>query len=165
MANCVIHSSAKSVYNFAGKDYCEKCKKDMEAARKRVDKHVVPKDCFIGYKNSKEGWVPIDGTGCAHWVAHEQGIRKGSAKCLAGYTLRVPDAVSGKSAVAVDKVQVGDLYTTPSKDHMGIVIAVAKPKKDGDPPDITIEHDSSAQGGLAKNTFATRFHSKGNFYH
>jgi hypothetical protein len=164
MANCVIHPALKSTYSAYGKSYCEKCQKEMESARKQVDAHVVPKDCFIDYKNAKEGWVPIDGTGCAHWVAHQKNVRKGSAKCLAGFTIKVTDAVGGKSVVPVEKVQMGDFYATPSKDHMGLVVAVTKPKKDGDPPDITIQHDSSAQGGLAKNTFATRFHSKGSFY-
>jgi hypothetical protein len=166
MANCVLHPGSTGVYAVYGKSYCDKCKKEMEAARKAVDKHVVPKECFITYLNANKGWVPISGTGCAHWVAHQKNLHKGSTntKCLAGFTLKVPDAVSGKSVVPVAKVQVGDFYAEPGLHHMGLVIAVTKPKKPGDPPDIMIEHDSSGQGGLAKNTFATRFHSKGTFY-
>jgi hypothetical protein len=163
MANCVHHPASKAVYAVYGKSYCDKCKKDMEAARKAVNKHVVPKECFITHESTKKGWVAIEGTGCAHWVAHQKNLHKGSA-CLAGFTIKVTDAVGGKSVVPVDKVQVGDFYAEPGLHHMGLVVAVTKPKKPGDPPDIMIQHDSSAQGGLAKNTFATRFHSKGTFY-
>jgi hypothetical protein len=166
MANCVNHPGSKAVYAVYGKSYCDKCKKEMETARKSVDKHVVPKDCFITFKNAKEGWVAITGTGCAHWVAHQENIQKGSTntKCLAGFTLKVSDAVSGKTAVPIDKVQVGDFYAEHGLHHMGLVVGVTKPKKAGDPPDIVIQHDSSAQGGLAKDKFAKRFHSKGTFY-
>jgi hypothetical protein len=166
MANCVHHPGSKAVYTVYGKSYCDKCQKEMETARKSVDKHVVPKDCFIMYKNAKEGWVEIDGTGCAHWVAHQRNIQKGStdSKCLAGFTLKVTDAVSGKTVVPVEKVQVGDFYAETGLHHMGLVCAVTKPKKAGDPPEITIQHDSNKQGGLVKGTFADRFKSKGTFY-
>jgi hypothetical protein len=164
MANCLIHSAVKAVYSLYGQSYCEKCKKDMEEARKKVDKHVVPKECFIEYKGSKAGWGAIDGTGCAHWLAHQKNVKKGSAKCLAGFTLRVPDMVTGKSEVKLADVKVGDFYTKPGLAHIGVVISVTKPKKDGDPPDIMIENDSSAQGGVAKNSFATYFKKQGRFF-
>jgi hypothetical protein len=167
MSKCVLHPGSTSVISVFGKNYCEPCKQGIEKARKAVSKEIVPKDCFITYKNSKEGWAPIDGTGCAHWVAHEKNLHKGSksALCLAGFTLRVPDALSGKSVVTVDKVKVGDFYATPSKDHMGLVVKVTPAKKEGDPPIIMIQHDSSGQGKLATDEFSKRFHSKGNFYH
>lgn len=43
MGKCVHHPSSKSVVNVGGKDYCERCKKDMAKAVKKVDKHVEPK--------------------------------------------------------------------------------------------------------------------------
>jgi len=166
MAKCSIHSGLDSVFSLYGKNYCAKCKTEIEQARKAVRGDVVPKECFIEYRGTKDGWKPISGTGCAHWVAHQKGIHKGSKadQCLAGYTMRVPIAISGKNAVVIDKVQVGDLYATPQKDHMGIVVRVGKAKIAGQPRTIMIEHDSSGQGGLATNEFAQRFHSKGTFY-
>src|SRR5262245_61111184 len=127
MANCVIHPGTTSVLSLYGKNYCAKCKKEIEAARKAVDRHVEPKDCFLWYADSKRGWQPIDGTGCAHWVAHEQGIRKGTrdTQCLMGYPFRVSDTIAGRKEVKLEDVAVDDLYVTTDKQHMGIVRSVA----------------------------------------
>ena len=162
MGNCSIHPGTKSVTKINGTDLCEKCKTGIEAAIKAVDKHVSPKDCFVWYEGTKTGWQPIEGTGCAHWVAHEQGIKRGSKseQCMLGFTFRVPTLLGGKSQVKLEEVKVDDLYVNPNKDHTGIVIKVSKDK----PPKITIRHDSSGQGKVAENEFATYFKGKGMFY-
>ena len=60
----------------------------------RVPAHVVPRDCFVWYMDSRRGWEPIPGTGCAHYVAHRLGITRG-AVCDAGSSIRVSDVVAG----------------------------------------------------------------------
>jgi hypothetical protein len=166
MANCVLHPGSKAILTLYGKNYCQKCKDEIGSAVKDIDAHVQPKACFIWYKNAKEGWTPITGTGCAHWVAHEFSIHKGSkgAQCLAGYPYRVPDLISGKTKVELKDVKVDDFYVTTDGRHMGVVIKVDPPKKEGDPPEITIKHDSSAQHGVATDSFDKRFKSSGLFY-
>jgi hypothetical protein len=163
MPKCVLHPGANSVLTLFGRNYCAACQRSLEAARRAIDRHVQPRDCFIWYKNSREGWSPIPGTGCAHWVAHEFNIRRGPT-CLAGFSYRVRDVISGRRQVELAEVRVDDFYTTPSLDHIGVVVRVTPASQAGQPPVILIRHDSSQQGGLATDEFARRFHSQGNFY-
>jgi len=161
---CIHHPGRSAVVQFGTDKYCEKCKSGQEAAAKLVDRHVDPKACFVWYRGGDK-WERITGTGCAHWVAHEKGIKKGARihRCLEGYTYRVPDLIVGRKAVAdIATVKVGDIYVNPRKDHCGLVSSVTAVK--GKPPRIEIRHCSSRQGKVAKNDFATYFHSKGSFY-
>lgn len=160
---CAIHPGRKKAETINGKDYCETCVKDIRGAQKDVDRHVDPKDCFIWYANGRDGFASMPGTGCAHWVAHQKGMKTGGTKCAAGYPVRVKDVIKGKKTVETDKVKKGDLWANKKKSHCGIVAAV-KEGKDGAEPTITIEHCSSKQGGVKKNDFAKYFKSGGSFY-
>ena len=104
MANCKVHPGTKSVGKINGVECCEKCKKDIADAVRQVDKHVEPKACFLWYEGGKTGWQPIPGTGCAHWVAHERSIKRGSAseQCMLGHPFRVKTLIDPESAMAVD---------------------------------------------------------------
>jgi hypothetical protein len=166
MANCSVHPALKSVAKINGTDCCAKCKADIEAAVKKVDKHVEPKDCFVWYEGGKAGWQPIPGTGCAHWVAHERNIKRGSKgeQCMLGYPLRVKTMIGGKSEVELADVKVNDIYVTPSADHTGLVIKVTPDPKDPKKPKLVIRHDSSAQGKVSDSDFATHFKGNGKFY-
>jgi hypothetical protein len=166
MAKCSLHPGRDSVTAFFGKYYCLACRNGIAAARGRVDRHVEPKDCFIWYV-SNDNWQPITGTGCAHWVAHQLNVRAGGAGacCLAGFTYRVPVLVRSRTPIASSsQVRVNDIWTSPSLDHTGLVVRVVPPAKADGAPEITIRHDSSRQGRVAENDFATYFHGNGNFY-
>ncbi len=166
MARCALHPGRNAVTTIFGTNYCLICQKGMTAARGRVDVHVQPKECFIWYV-SNDNWQPVVGTGCAHWVSHELNIRKGTVgdRCLAGFTYRVPVVVhSRKKLAGIGEVQVNDIWASPSLDHMGLVIKVTPPVQASGTPTLTIRHDSSRQGKVAENDFATYFGGKGNFY-
>jgi hypothetical protein len=83
---------------------------------------------------------------------------------LEGHPIRVSSVSVGRARVAVATVRVNDIYVTPAADHTGLVIAVTPSAKPGGVPGITIRHDSSAQGRVAENEFATYFHGHGTFY-
>ena len=148
------------------KHYCESCKKGIEAARQLVNKHVERKECFVWYA-AANSWKPIYGTGCAHWVAHQLGIKNGgsSEKCLHGYTYRVRTLIQGRKIIDVKDIQVNDIYVTPHVDHTGMVIKIIpenvalKQKRT-----IIIRHDSSGQGRVVDNEFDTYFKGSGTFY-
>jgi hypothetical protein len=165
MANCQIHPGSKSVTRIHGVECCDKCKAGIAAAVKKVDKHVEPKGCFVWFEG-KAGWQPIPGTGCAHWVAHERGLKKGGKgeQCMLGYPLRVKTLIGGMSEVKRADVKVNDVYVTPSKDHTGLVLKVTPDPKAPDAPKITIRHDSSAQGKVSDSDFATHFKGNGSFF-
>jgi hypothetical protein len=139
-------------------------------AVKKVDKHVSPKECFVWYANSKVGYEPIPGTGCAHWVSHEKGWNSGkesSNGCKLKYLFRVKDIVKkAGSEVDVADVVVGNVWVSDKQDHCGIVCKVVPPKdsaKDFNPA-IEIQHCSSRQGKVATNDWATYFKAGGKFY-
>jgi hypothetical protein len=158
----VNHPGRDAVQERWGDNYCQQCVTGQDAAQKKVNKHVEPKECFIVFKGGDK-WEPLPGTGCAHWVAHKKGIAKGSVHCIAGCTLRVKDVVSGRQKVKeVKLVRVGDIWVQPDFKHCGLVTKVVH-VKDADPK-ILITHDSSGQGKVATNDFATRFKSEGDFY-
>jgi hypothetical protein len=163
MAQCPIHGAKKAdMLNVALNEFfCAKCAGEIKAAQDAVDRHVDPKACFVNYGGSSAGWVKINGTGCAHWVAHQLGITRGSYRCLKKYTLRVPDLISGLSEVALSDLQVNDIWANARLNHCGLVSNIEDvngTKK------ITIRHCSSNQGKVAENDFAIYFHSGGEFY-
>ena len=139
-------------------------------AVKKVDKHVSPKECFIWFMDTKRGYEPIPGTGCAHWVAHEKGWNSGkesSNGCKKSYLIRVKDIVSKSgSQVAVADVVVGNVWVNDKQEHCGIVSKVEPPKDPakGPNPTIEIQSCSSAQGKVAKNDWATYYKGGGKFY-
>jgi hypothetical protein len=166
MTKCALHPGHDAVTTIFGKNYCKACQDGIAAARGRVHKHVEPKDCFIWYK-SNNNWQPIVGTGCAHWVSHEMGIHAGSGgdRCLAGFTYRVKTLVSSRTRIPdISKVTANNIWASPTLDHTGLILRVVPPAKPGGPPKITIRHDSSGQGRVADNDFATYFKGKGTFY-
>ena len=164
MPRCILHPGRVSVASEFGNDYCAQCRDGIVAARADVDRHVEPKDCFVWYA-SNDNWQPITGTGCAHWVSHQLGIRRSGPKCAAGYPYRVRDVISGRTEITdLANVRVDDIYVTPAKDHMGLVCRLVSAPRPGVPPTIVIRHDSSRQGRVAENEFANYFHGHGNFY-
>lgn len=129
----------------------------------RVPQHVEPKVCFVTHINSKEGWDTLAGTGCAHWLAHQKGMRRGHPgdghTCVQGCPTRVKDVVLGRVNVATGQVQKGDIWATA--DHCGIVESVIPlPTK----PVIMIRNCSSKQGGVFLNDWANHFKGEGKFY-
>ena len=166
MARCVHHPGRESVLTYGTHHYCAECQRGIIAARLRVDRHVEPKDCFIWYERANT-WSPIAGTGCAHWVAHQQNITSGrsSEQCLLGFTYRVRTLVTGMTRVAgPPDVRVNDIYVTPSADHTGIVVQVTPAARPGGVPTIAIRHDSSRAGQVTTGDFARNFSGQGVFY-
>lgn len=163
---CTVHPGRDSAAMVYDKPYCQKCLDSMAQARSIIDRHIEPKECFITYLGNG-AWKPIGGTGCAHWVAHQKGIYSGSAmdKCLKGFTYRVKVLIQGKMPVTeIKKVQAGDIWVNETSDHTGLVLTIRPGIKPTDNPYITIRHDSSGQGRVAENDWATFFHGKGKFY-
>ena len=166
MPKCALHPGRDSVTMIFGRNYCAICRDGVAAARKLIDRHVEPKDCFIWYV-SNDKWQPVLGTGCAHWVAHQLNIRAGTPadQCLAGFTYRVPVLVRSRAPVTnLSQVCVNNIWASRSLKHTGLVIRVVPPVRVGGSPTITIRHDSSRQGKVAENDFATFFHAEGSFY-
>lgn len=165
MSRCIHHPGRASVTTINMKHYCNECQLGIVAARALVNAHVEPKTCFVWYVGGNR-WQPIQGTGCAHWVAHQKGIRRGGAneQCLEGFTYRVPTLIQGMTAVALADVRVGDTWVAAAVNHTGLVQTVTPDSRPGQPTKITIRHDSSGQGGVRDNDFAGYFHSGGTFH-
>ena len=170
---CMIHPSQATATTIAGRQYCARCQADQQSAAAQLDPHVTPKPCFVWYTGSQGGWQPIAGTGCAHYVSHQLGIRRGSAGecCLEGYCFRVPVVILGRVQVTggLTSVQVNDIWVSAARDHTGLVTSIVppaatRPAGGAANPVIWITHASSAQHALATNRFDTYFHGGGDFF-
>jgi len=157
--------------------------KQIQRAQGTVDRHVEPKECFIIYEGGKDGWLSFTekdsqrNTGCAHYVAHKLGIRRGyrSEKCAEGFSIRVADVISGARKIdrATEEVKTNDIWVNIKRTHTGIVSNVETVrvvvKEDGQNVEktkqkITIMHCSSGQGRVATDDFDRHFGGKGDFY-
>ena len=163
MGKCKHHPGRTEAVNLNGVGYCEQCRDGIEAAGKKVDKHVEPKACFVWYKDSKTGWTPITGYGCAHWVAHQLNIKRGKQKCLLGFPGRIKELIAGMSVIKdLTKVRKGAIWTSDKLTHCGIVESIKVVK--GKDPEIRIRHDSTKLGKVAVGDWAKYFKSVGKFY-
>ncbi|MGO8745891.1 MAG: hypothetical protein ACLQNE_07860 [Thermoguttaceae bacterium] len=127
--------------------------KTKQEAVQHVPAHVSPKSCFVWNDGPKATpWRIIPGTGCAHWVAHEKGIRGGEATCDAGCAIRVSDVIGSKSFYTLPKAKVGDIWTNLTRTHCGIVTGVRQDKKGK--AIVTVRHCSSGQGGVTTSSFS-----------
>lgn len=163
MAKCKFHPGRDAVLMIDGKGYCARCETGIKAAVRLVSRHVEPKECFVWYVG-QESWQPISGTGCAHWIAHQSNVRTSipSEACLAGRAYRVRTLIDGLSTISLEQVTVGDIYVSPTLDHVGLVSRIT-PGIAGSSPTIYIRHDSSGQGGVFENEFSVYFHAHGTF--
>ena len=103
MSKCVHHPGHNGVVLYGRNYYSAKCKEGIAGARKGVHRDIEPKECFVMFRGG-DTWETIEGTGCAHWVAHERQIHSGGQdrQCLLGYTLRIPDLIAGLSTRSLD---------------------------------------------------------------
>lgn len=120
-----------------------------EEARKLVTPDIRPKECFITYRGTKEGWDAISGTGCAHWVAHERGIKGNTNVCAEGYLYRVDDVVATLTRLSPDlsRAVVGAVWKQATGSHIGIVREVKRDNANRI-VSVDVENDSSEQGGV-----------------
>lgn len=124
------------------------CYSSKEEAVAHVPDHVVPKECFVWNDGPpSHPWRVIPGHGCAHWVAHQLGIRMG-ATCYDGYSIRIRDVIAGRAEVGIKSCKVGDIWTNSDETHCGIVRQLGDGK-------VLVEHDSSAEGGVVMNWFSS----------
>ncbi|MFM7036602.1 MAG: hypothetical protein ACKO2L_02655 [Planctomycetaceae bacterium] len=129
---------------------------------------MVPAACFVWYVGNNQ-WRQITGTGCAHWVAHQLNIRASGndPHCLEGYIYRVASLVRRTTPVALSDLRVHDVYVNPAADHTGLVVRIipgaSRTGQSQGAPQIWIRHDSSRQGHVADNEFATYFNGQGTF--
>lgn len=139
-------------------------------AAARVPSYVDPSDCFIMFMNNKLGYRVLEGTPCAHYVAHKLGITGVRGRCCnANMEIRVRELIKAFKEIAVNDVKVDDVWAVlkgthkgDPPDHCGIVCDVQRGS--GDNPQITIRHNSSGQKKVAENDWETYFKGKGKFY-
>ena len=148
----------------------------MTAKRKpdailEVDKQMIsPPDCFVTFVSTAAGWKPLHGTGCAHYVAHQLGIKRGMigiSACDKGFTIKVPELIDGMTTIEAMQVKVNDVWANSAKDHCGIVVKVEAAKVGG-VPKITISQCSSNQSagrlGVNEQDWSAFFGGRGAFF-
>jgi hypothetical protein len=142
-------------------------------AQAAVPSYIEPSDCFVWHKNSKEGYMVIPGTPCAHYVSHQLELTSKRASCDKGYLIRVADVISALKEIELEDVQVNDVWArekgeagaggTEPTNHCGMVSKVERDAA-GNVTKVTIKHNSSSQKALAENDWKTHFKGGGKFY-
>lgn len=138
-------------------------------AQKNVESYVIHPECFITFMNNKDGYKPISGTPCAHYVAHKLDLKGGSFKCEKGYYVRVKDLLKVLTVIPTSSVKVGDVWawlagedSHAPYDHCGIVSEVIE---SGKSRNFKIKHNTSrVKTGPAENEWKSWFHGEGKFY-
>jgi len=139
-----------------------------EEAVSHVPTYIVPKDCFV-WKDGPAAtpWRVIPGFGCAHWVAHELGLRidspwlaweRGEIEpplppeawqvCYDGFYINVVNVIAGRTEVEISKAKVGDIWTYTDLTHTGIVRQIEDGK-------VLVEHCSNVEGGVVQTWFTS----------
>jgi len=99
------------------------CEKIEEA---KAEAKACPAECFI-YADGPQDYPyrKIPGYPCAHYVAHELGIKTGEQyeKCRKGFSVQIKQITtgSGKQSHAVADAAVNDVYIYPGGAHSGVV--------------------------------------------
>jgi hypothetical protein len=91
-----------------------------DEARARVD--ACPSNCFIYTDGpATHPYRPIPGFPCAHYVAHELGIRVGAsyARCLEGFSVTIGQITQGRLARPLTDAQINDIWSDGG--HSGVV--------------------------------------------
>jgi len=160
---CTKHPSKAAVTQTFG-GLCEECAKQVKIAQGTVDKHVSPKECFVWYYDGKTGWVRIEGTGCAHWVAHQLNL-KGvySEVCAEGYKFRVADVIAGARKIDPEQegVRYHDIWVSPDIKHCGLVIAI---HEEGGKKIYRIKHCASGSGGVVEHNHTSLYKGQGSYH-
>ena len=172
MGNCREHKDTKAVTSELG-GLCAKCYDQVKKARTTVDGHVEPKECFVIFKNEKEGWVSFTAldtknTGCAHWVAHQLNLKGGlSGICAEGYKIRVRDVIAGARRIdpKQEDVKVNDIWVNPGRSHTGLVVSIREVKVgEGSKKIYRIKHCSNGSGGVVEHDHTSLWKGQGDYY-
>lgn len=123
-----------------------------DEARSRAT--ACPSDCFI-YSDGPQTHPhrEIPGFPCAHYVAHELGIRNGPrhARCEEGFSVTIRQITQGRRAYPLAQAQVNDIWSNGG--HSGIVVRV-------DAANNRVRIRACSVDGSVYNTW----HSDGNAY-
>lgn len=83
---------------------------------------ACPSNCFI-YSDGPTSHPhrPIPGFPCAHYVAHELGIKVGerNSRCSEGYSVTITQITQGRGEHPLNTAQVGDIWSDGG--HSGVV--------------------------------------------
>jgi hypothetical protein len=159
MATCTYHPARSAAGSKFGRNLCQQCLNGMAGAVALVETHIVPKECFVRYRDA-DYWAPITGPGSAHWLAHQLDVKVGDV-CPAGSSLRISDLSQLLSTeIRRARVQVGDVWIGAKLEHCGLVTSVTL---QGNRNRITVRHDSSVHSGVCENDFDDYFGGTGTF--
>jgi hypothetical protein len=114
MVNCSKHGARKATVHTSIGTFCKECAEQIMTAQAHVvryNSHVTPGDCFAMYMSNREGWKFIEGTGCAHWVAHQLHVTGSSGdSCAKGFKFKVKQLTEGFRMIdrKTEAVRAGD---------------------------------------------------------
>ncbi len=143
---CLIHRERRAGGAHGACAYCASCLAEIAAAVRSVPPSVLPREC-AATALERAGWRALHGTGAAHWLAHELGLRPlpPVARCAAGFAVRRSDLLLGRRELERELPRPGDLWLDLDEEGCGRVLSARR--GEGDEVEISIQ--ARIQGGLA----------------
>lgn len=101
----------------------------LSEAQNQAAKKAFPYVCFVYEDGSKDHpFRAIPGWGCAHYVAHQLGIKIGSSyeTCRKGFSVQIGQLKQGRTQLGLQWARNDDIWISEDGGHSGLVIAVDK---------------------------------------
>ncbi|MFQ5697918.1 MAG: hypothetical protein ACE5IL_06480 [Myxococcota bacterium] len=160
MPRCIHHPGEPSELELGGAAYCSRCRIEQAHATSLIDPGVFPRGCFVG--RSEGRWWPLRVSACVHWLAHSLGVQgPTSARCLAGYAIRLEDLLAGRRLISEEEVRPGDLIAVPGGRCGAVADVERSPARS---PRICVQHLEPEVGRVLNDEFHLAFGGLGHFY-
>ena len=160
---CLLHRDRPAASAIGGCSYCASCRQEIAAVAGRSAHTVTPRDCFAAALPGG-GWRALAGSGAAHWVAHELGIRSASAQsgCAAGFAVRRAELLLGRREIVRELPLPRDLWVDLYDEGCGLVVAAGRSASNE--VLISIRGLVDARGLTGALDFYRDLHGRGRFF-
>jgi hypothetical protein len=160
---CTLHRDRRAAGAIAASPYCSGCLQEIAVALRGVLPRVVPREC-AAVAHGSAGWRPLTGSGAAHWLAHELGLRPlpPHARCAAGFGVRRADLLVGRRELVRELPRAGDLWLDLDEEGCGVVVHARG--GEGEPVEISIRAPLDAALGAGARDFYRDLSGRGRFF-
>ena len=161
--SCLIHGDRPAIAAIGVCSYCATCQHEIAASVRGLAPGVVPRECFAT-ASSGGGWRALSGSGAAHWLAHELGIRpaQGLTRCAAGFVVHRADLLFGRRELVRELPRPRDLWIDLAEESCGVVVASRRDEPNG--IEISIRGLVGASAGAGVCDFYRDLHGRGRFF-
>ena len=160
---CLLHGDRRAAGAIGTCVYCASCLQEIAAAVRGLPLGLAPRDCFAAALPGG-GWRAVTGSGAAHWLAHELGIRSVQAqtRCAAGFAVRRADLLLGRRELVRELPRQRDLWI--DLDDQGCGLVESARRNDSSEVEISIRGLVDPARGASVCDFYRDLSGRGRFF-